>query len=270
MRAVEKFTIFRPGRSFPSVSITGSRCMLDCKHCNGKYLQSMVDAHAPEKLLDFASRLHERGGEGMLISGGFDRTGKLPLDDFINAIADIKEKTDFFINIHPGMASPQVLDGLKEAGIDSLSIDIFTEETAREIYGLDYSLNDYIKNYARGVEAGLRVVPHFTLGLPGDHEKAFASLPDKPARTIINGLVGTRGPKTDNVKKSMVEFSRFISENGKGTEIVAGCMRPRLDPEYEIAMVKNGTLGMVNPASVTRKWVEENYDVRVLERCCSL
>ena len=37
---------------YPAISITGNECALKCDHCQGKILDSMVQASTPEKLVE--------------------------------------------------------------------------------------------------------------------------------------------------------------------------------------------------------------------------
>ncbi|RLE50075.1 MAG: hypothetical protein DRJ33_07710 [Candidatus Methanomethylicota archaeon] len=71
---------YTPYPRFASISITGSRCELLCKHCQGHYLSQMIPAETPEKFLAVIEKLAKKDVKGILVSGGFDRSGKLPLD----------------------------------------------------------------------------------------------------------------------------------------------------------------------------------------------
>ena len=49
---------------FPSISVTGEKCQLNCEHCHGKILANMIPATNPERLLEVCTRIKEEGGEG--------------------------------------------------------------------------------------------------------------------------------------------------------------------------------------------------------------
>ncbi len=51
------------------VSVTGTRCDLNCKHCNGSYLKHMFPVDSVPK-----------GKKSVLVSGGFNFKGELELD----------------------------------------------------------------------------------------------------------------------------------------------------------------------------------------------
>ena len=77
---------------YPAISLTGNECELKCDHCKATTLQSMIHAESSEILMEKASQLAKNGNHGILISGGCDHNGCLPLQDFIPAIQKIKEK----------------------------------------------------------------------------------------------------------------------------------------------------------------------------------
>jgi uncharacterized radical SAM superfamily protein len=75
---------------FPSISITGTACMLKCVHCNRVYLKHMENANSPVKLIEVCRRLKQKGAKGVLISGGCDEDGGLlDLEKFLPVIRDV-------------------------------------------------------------------------------------------------------------------------------------------------------------------------------------
>ena len=73
-----KLNIFFTSNIFPCVSLTGSRCQLNCKHGGGRLLSRLVPANPPERLEQIVRRLVNNGAKGMLITGGCDTKGKVP------------------------------------------------------------------------------------------------------------------------------------------------------------------------------------------------
>src|SRR5271157_4359798 len=47
--------------NFSSISVTGTRCALNCRHCGGKVLETMHSAIAPEDLFALCSKLKRDG-----------------------------------------------------------------------------------------------------------------------------------------------------------------------------------------------------------------
>src|SRR5512136_2134153 len=81
---------------FAAISVTGRHCDLQCDHCQGKLLEPMIPARTPETFLATVDRLRSQGGLGLLLSGGADRNGEVPLERFIPAIRIVKEKDPRF------------------------------------------------------------------------------------------------------------------------------------------------------------------------------
>ncbi len=68
--------------NFIPVSITGTQCALDCDHCKGQLLKHMKSASNPESLFQICADLAKKNAKGVLVSGGCDSAGKVPLTDF--------------------------------------------------------------------------------------------------------------------------------------------------------------------------------------------
>ena len=67
---------------FAAISVTGSHCDLQCGHCQGKLLESMIPAEDPETFFQVADRLRSNGAHGILVSGGANQNGEVPLEKF--------------------------------------------------------------------------------------------------------------------------------------------------------------------------------------------
>ena len=85
---------------FPSISITGSSCALNCRHCNKKLLNTMLPVHSPKELFELCKKLKEKGASGCLISGGCLPDGSVPIDEFIDAITKVKKELELIIVVH--------------------------------------------------------------------------------------------------------------------------------------------------------------------------
>ncbi|MCW4031385.1 MAG: radical SAM protein, partial [Candidatus Bathyarchaeota archaeon] len=151
---------------FPSISITGSSCFLRCKHCNGKVLDTMVSAITPKELFDVCTKLKNNGAVGCLISGGCLLDGSVPIDKFVETIAQIKKNLGLIVITHTGVVDFSTAERLKTAGIDAALIDIIgSDETIREVYNLDARVEDYERSLRAFHEVGIPFVPHVLVGL---------------------------------------------------------------------------------------------------------
>ncbi|MBM4466611.1 MAG: radical SAM protein [Chloroflexi bacterium] len=150
---------------FVAISLTGRACILRCEHCQGQLLESMYPAPTPQVLRDVADELVARGCQGVLLSGGADRQGRVPLDGHLEAIADLKSR-GLKVIVHTGLVDKAMAWGLKTAGVDQVLVDVIgDEETIRRVYHLDKKPQDYAATLAVLKEAGLAIAPHVVVGL---------------------------------------------------------------------------------------------------------
>jgi len=153
--------------TFQAFSITGEKCALNCDHCRAGILHYMQPALEPEDLLAAAGNLHARGAKGILISGGSDSRGIVPLAPFLGTLARIREKLGLRVIVHTGITDIGLARGLADAGVDSALIDIIgARETIGEICHLgNLGTDDYERSLANLVDAGVPVSPHVVIGL---------------------------------------------------------------------------------------------------------
>jgi uncharacterized radical SAM superfamily protein len=88
---------------FPTISITGNACALNCKHCGGKVLETMNSALTPEKLFELGLKLKKNGAKGCLVSGGCLTDGSVPLDDFVPELERFKRELGLTVFVHTGV-----------------------------------------------------------------------------------------------------------------------------------------------------------------------
>jgi len=89
----EKIKFFYPNKTL-TISLTGEFCDRHCLHCNGVYLKGMT----PKE--DAIKKLKEGDYLSVLVSGGFNEEGKIPLIQNINLLKKIK-RFNKKILIHP-------------------------------------------------------------------------------------------------------------------------------------------------------------------------
>ena len=155
-----------PEPYFVPVSITGSACALNCKHCGRKLLETMTSATTPEKLFEVAQNLAKRKSYGMLVSGGADGNGVVRLEKFAPTMRKIREELGLHVAVHTGIVTPKLARALAEAKVDSTMLDIIGDnDTIREIYGLDATAEDYRKSLENVTDVGIPASPHIVIGL---------------------------------------------------------------------------------------------------------
>jgi uncharacterized radical SAM superfamily protein len=256
----------RPNRTL-AVSLTGDRCALDCAHCAGYYLKGMVaieDADAK----DMAS---------CLISGGCDAYGRVPVTSHMAEVEALR--TGRILNWHVGMIAEDDMRTIASC-VDIVSFDFVGDtETIREVYGLDYTVEDYANTYAM-LRRYAPVVPHLTLGLRGGlFSGEYAALRmlkkvglDALVLLILRPTPGTRyegcqPPAPEEVAAFLLRTRCELPD----TPIYLGCMRPggRYRRELDPLAVRAGINTIVNPApSAVREARELGLSIQWRDECC--
>lgn len=261
--------LYRPGRDFPSLSVTGGRCELMCAHCQGRFLNGMLPVTGPTALVKAAKEIMTRGGTGMLISGGCDRQGKVPLQAFLPALRSIRKENEALINIHPGLVTPEEAAEIA-ASSDRISFDLVMDEGAiRSRMNLDRTPEDYLDSFRSLCRAAPgRVAPHVLLGIgreENEMEAVSQACRQEIPCLILLSLVGEKVADWDG------RFVRAVVEGaGRGRPVVLGCMRPRGRPDVEMAAIQAGAEGIANPSSaVLPLFHEKGWTVREHLVCCA-
>lgn len=260
----------RPTKTVP-VSLTGAACALRCAHCNGHYLEHMRPIKAIGAGVD--------GAMSLLISGGCDARGRLPVGEHLDDVARLRQGRR--LNWHVGLVDHEYMRRIAPL-VDVISFDIVGDsETAREVYGLDLTLDDYLRTLDV-LRQYAPVVPHVTVGLRGGvlsgERAALRALSERDvAALILIVLIPTPGtkfadcapPPLDDVAELLIDARLWLPR----TRLYLGCMRPtgvyrqRLD---ELA-VRAGCNAIVNPTTSAETAAHElGLQVEWGEECCAL
>lgn len=164
--ATEELEQTDPDR-FTAVSLTGSKCALQCDHCKSSVLDGMRAIPSGQSLFGLAQRLATRGGRGLLISGGMSVDGRVPHLEAIGEIVRIKRELGQRVILHTGLVDRDTARAMKDAGVDGAFIDVIgADETIHKVYHLKKkTVADFESSVGALCEAGLTVVPHIVLGL---------------------------------------------------------------------------------------------------------
>ena len=277
-----KINFFTTSSNFPSISVTGNSCALMCKHCKGKLLESLVPATTCDVLEKKALSLYEQGAKGILLTGGCDERGRVPVNNLIPAIKAIKEKTELLIIAHTGFISPEDAEALKDSGLDGIGFDVLGDMgTAREVYGLDVTEKEYIESLRSIEDSGMMIFPHVCVGLHfGELRGEFRALElirtIKPATIIITGLMPVPGTQMAHIKPKPGDFEKVIkraAEMFPDTPIVLGCAHSSGKDRAEIEKIalRCGVSGIAAPTMATVDLTKEKgYEVNYYGTCCGL
>jgi uncharacterized radical SAM superfamily protein len=272
---------YYPGRLFPSISITGRECAMKCKHCNHHYLRTMIPAETPDRLVETCMKLAKDGALGCLISGGFTTGASLPFENFFPALKEIKAKTKLKVNIHIGFMTEDAAKKLVEFGIDAVSVDVVgSDETIRNVYGLDKTTRDYAHMLSMAKAVGLsNLDPHICIGvnygeLSGEGVAIKMIREHDPLRMTFIALNPTKGTEMENVNPpSALTIAKVIAIGRLAmpkVPISLGCMRPsgavRADIDY--LSILAGANRVVVPAPAALERLGKEYRFVRHQTCC--
>jgi len=242
----------------------------------------MVPVTTPDELRSVAEALVGRGAKGFLLSGGLDSDGRVPLSDHIEAIRDIKSKTDLLVNAHIGLAKMDVISALVDAGVDAFSVDVYgSDATISEVLGLSARVGDYLQ-VVRGLkDAGAsNVAPHICVGIHGGRLKgetaALESLRRlEPEAIVLISLIPTKGTPYEGIaapgKEDVLGLVRAARELHPDARLLLGCMRSKKDRSLETEAVEAGIDGIVMPSERTVEELrDKGYRMRKRSVCCAI
>ena len=210
-----------------AVSLTGTTCHLDCRHCGGHYLRGM------KALADLCPGDLENV-DSLLISGGSDRNGAVPLAEHLDRLLALPSRLR--LNLHLGIQPLEPLQPLLARPGVTVSCDLVGDrETVSEVFGLAHSPEEYLRQF-KDLSAIVPTVPHLTIGLRGgkisgevevlcrlsqDPPTALTCLVFRP--TPGTGYAQAEPPEPAQVVQLLIRASRELPP---ATALHLGCMRP--------------------------------------------
>jgi hypothetical protein len=244
---------------FVSISVTGAACALACEHCDGKVLEPMRPLGGGS-LLGLCRALAARGARGVLVSGGCDRQGRVPLLRHVPDLVRARRELGLAIRVHPGLADEATAAALGEVDLDGAMLDVIgAEATIREVYHLDVPVAAYAQAMERLERHGVPLVPHIVLGLHRGRmlgeRRALAMIAERRPKllvlVVLMPLYGT--PMAEATPPPLAEIAAFFAEARRAlpaTPISLGCARPLGPAKAAIdrAAVDAGFTGIAYPA----------------------
>lgn len=267
---------------FPTISVTGKACALNCKHCGGLVLETMYPVKSSEELFELCVQLKKKGALGCLISGGCLPNGSVPISKFIDGIKRVKRELGLTVLVHTGIIDKSTAEALAEAKVDSALIDIIgSNETIREIYKLKVTVEDYSDSLKTLQESGISFVPHVIVGLHhGRLEGELHALQMigkyKPSALVVIAFMPIHGTEMEKVEPpkplaiaKVIAAARLMFPN---TPLVLGCMRPKGKHrvETDTMAIKAGVDAIAFPTEEAVRFAK-NQTIRVSfsSLCCS-
>ena len=292
--------------SFLNISLTGHNCELMCSHCRALLLKDMIDIdscnvtksssgqnpdnedlYEKNRIIKILEKYGSNNVRGLLISGGFDKDGKLPLNDRIfGEIRQTREKfgENIRIFLHLGFASPEVAKAVYECRIDGVLVNVFSDS---HVIGKVYNLKDctpemFYNNVRFLKESGLNVSPHLIIGLSdngiaGEYE-SLKAISEIGVNSVVFAIAKriTKYQEFKDLKikaQDIVSLYEYARELMPDTLVTLGCARPpgEESEKMEIELLNRGINTIAFPSEKTVDFAIKNgIEFAFTEQCCAI
>ncbi|MCD6309212.1 MAG: hypothetical protein J7M18_00755 [Candidatus Eremiobacteraeota bacterium] len=256
--APEKIITFTCPYLTAPISLTGKKCSRLCEYCRGQYLEHMYDLNKLDKI-SFSKY------KSVLVSGGYDEQGKIPIFENIPFLKTVKN-ANLKVILHPGNID------LSRVGELVGLVDVLSLEMGERPPGED-------AEYFQALNRIIPTVPHLLLGRWGadlfeelDYIEALGDIENPPARIVFLVLIPKDNmppPVLGRLKEFFKQAEIFLPE----TEFYLGCMRPSgtYREKLDRMCIEMGFSRIVNPArSITQDYLKRGIPFRETWECCIL
>ncbi|HHY34190.1 MAG TPA: radical SAM protein [Firmicutes bacterium] len=262
-----------PTRTVP-VTVTGRRCSLGCAHCGGRYLEKMIPCD------EVRDAIQKRGATSILLSGGCDPDGKVPVLENLDGLKSILPGVK--VNIHPGLVEEERAAQIAQVA-QVISFDFIQDEIAIKMaFGRRFSARDYLESYRYLRKyAGDRLVPHILVGIRGgelgrEYETVEMLAGEGLSSLAFIVFIPTPGTRWAGLTPpSVTDVAKLIAWTRQKLPHVTlslGCMRPggRYRRELDQLAVLAGVDKIVFPSREAVHQAEVlGLDVLEQEECCA-
>jgi len=269
-------------KDFPTISVTGTGCALNCKHCGGKVLSTMQPAVTPDDLFSVCYNFKQTGAVGCLISGGCLTDGSVPLKPFMAAIVRVKRELGLMIFVHTGIIDLETAVLLKQSGVDAALIDVIgSQETIDNVYRLNVTVNDYVQSLNALQKAGLPFVPHVIVGLnEGKIDGEYAALQiiskTNPSALVIISFMPLHGTEMAHIPPphphDIARVTALARIMFPKTPLVLGCMRPKAKShtDTDVLALKSGVDAIAFPSQQAIDFAKtQGWSISFSPYCCA-
>ena len=269
---------------FVSISVTGTACALACEHCATKVLVGMADLpRSGGSLFELCTDLASRGARGVLISGGSDVRGRVPLTSHLEDLARVRHELDLAVRVHPGLPDEEICAGLAAAGIDGAMVDIIGhQDTITEVYHMQATPQDYEDVLARLERHGVPTIPHIILGLHfgrmlGEHPALEMIVRHPPKLLVLVILMPLTGTPMATVEPPPLDEIGAFFEAARSalpsTPVMLGCARPMGADKLAIDQmaVEAGFNGIAYPSEGIVEYAKQlGLEPAFINACCGV
>ncbi len=260
MRRLQLFgsDIFFFKEPFTPISLTGTRCALECKHCNSYYLGHMLDGSGG-KLYSQAFHLAGEGAQGILLSGGSAADGSVPTYEQSDVIQKLKRDTKIKLSAHTGIVNSSQAQILSEY-LDMALVDVLgDDETIHDILGIDAGLADYEDTLRHLSSAGIPLAPHIIVGLDngilkGEFKALEIVKKFNPVTVVIVVFIPTKGTAMEGVPLPKIEDVVMVITKARemfDVPLSLSCVRP--GGRYRSELDKYAILGGIDRIAMPSK-----------------
>ena len=269
-------------KSFVSLSVTGAECALKCEHCESKVLEGMPALNG-KGLFEAARGLAARGARGLLVSGGCDSRGRVPLLQHVPDLRRVHDELGLTLRVHPGLPDEETAAALGGLELDGVMLDVIgADETIREIYHLDVGVGEYAAVLERLARHGVPLIPHIVLGLHRGRMLGEWQALEMVARhqvkflvlVVLTPLYGTAlAGVTPPPVEDLGGFFETARQALPDTPIMLGCARPlgAAKPLIDRLAVDAGFSGIAYPSEGVVGYARERgRQPRFHDACCGV
>ncbi|MDI9644674.1 MAG: hypothetical protein QFX35_05595 [Candidatus Verstraetearchaeota archaeon] len=267
-----KIAFYRISPSVFPVSVTGSRCDLDCPHCRGRYLSGMYKATMPPDLLRAFMSAKRQGARRILITGGFTRSGALPIEGMVCAIEEGKRRTGLAVSMHAGIIGADLMERIAKGCVDTILLDVIgSQETISCYLGGAWNVRDYERALRDARRCFKLLAPHVLIGIDrgrvvGEFKAIDMIAAANPGACALLVMTDSKAPGQEEVREVMRYARKKINAH-----LTLGCMRGRGKERlaYEVDAVDTGLDGIANPSQEAVEYAKEaGKEVFVVNDCC--
>ncbi|MEM0122665.1 MAG: radical SAM protein [Saccharolobus sp.] len=266
-------------KGWKAISVTGTYCAFNCKHCGRRVLESMIDGSSQEKIEEELLKAIRDGDEGIILSGGSTIRGDVPIWKYSNILSLYSDKLT--IIAHTGVVrNIEIAKRLKESGVKVALLDMVADnDTIRDVLGQPFTVDDYLNSFKYLKEVGIKIVPHVILGLSkrgiqGDLEAINLLREVNPDALIIVGLMPLVGTQMVNSKpptpQDMIMALKLARDTFPNIPINLGCARPRGRGYIEVEKfaVDYDIDAIAFPEDETYEYAKGKREIHLSNACC--
>ncbi|MFN3467563.1 MAG: radical SAM protein, partial [Candidatus Brocadiales bacterium] len=223
----------------------------------------------------------KEGLRGVLISGGCNKLGQVPLERFFDAMGYLKKGLGLKVFVHSGLVGGPQARGLHKAQVDAVLLDVIgSNQTIREVYHLSATTGDYETSLHNLSRFDIPIMPHIVLGLQYGRLDGEGNALAMVSRYKLKALVlviltpllgtpmeGVRPPDLTDVQNFFTEAKGRLPQ----TPIILGCARPmgQYKQEVDRLAVEADLDGIAFPSEGTVSYaMSKGKEVSFVESCC--